>query len=101
MDNTNLIVMTEVKTIPERQAAVWEAMAEIAQAARSYPGCIEYHILQSEKDPAVTINYERWASEAEHDAFMKSPDVAKFVEAIDISNSFIGNPGPVSYKVMA
>lgn len=47
------------------------------------------------------INYERWASEAEHDAFMKSQDVVAFIEAIDMANSLIGNPGPVSYKIMA
>lgn len=101
MDSTNLIVMTEVKTIPERQARVWKAMVEVAVAAREYAGCIEYCVFQSEKDPAVTINYERWASEAERDAFMDSPAVAAFVDAIDMNNSFVGNPGPVSYKIMA
>lgn len=100
MDKQIIIVMTEVKTIPERQAPVWEAMIKVAQAARTYPGCIEYLILQSEKDPSVTINYEQWASEAEHSAFMKSADVAAFVEAIDMDNSFVGNPGPVNYKVL-
>lgn len=101
MDDATLIVLTEVETIPERQDQVWKAMAKVARAARKYPGCIEYNILQSETDHAITINYERWASEAERNVFMESEDVAAFVEAIDIPNSFIGNPGPVTYKIMA
>ena len=101
MNDATLVVMTEVKTKPDRQAPVWKAMAVVAQAARKYPGCIEYQILQSEKDPAITINYERWASEEAYNAFMESEDVASFVEAIDIPNSFIGNPGPVTYKIVA
>jgi quinol monooxygenase YgiN len=101
MNHTSFIVMTEVTTKPERQAAVWKAMTEIAEVARGQAGCIEYQILQSAENPAVTVNYERWASEAEHAAFMESAAVAAFVEAIDIPNSFIGNPGPVTYKIMA
>ena len=101
MNNGHLIVMTEVSTKPERQVAVWKAMAEIAQIAREQTGCIEYQILQDVRDQATTINYEHWASETERNAFMDSPAVAVFVEAIDIDNSFVGNPGPVSYKVMA
>lgn len=99
MDNQIVIVMTEVKTIPERQATIWRAMTEVAHAAQNYAGCIEYQILQSEKDPAITINYERWASEEERNAFMESEDVAAFVEAISIPNSFIGNPVPATYKI--
>lgn len=100
MNKQIVIIMTEVKTIPERQAPVWKAMVKVARAARTYPGCIEYRILQSEKDPSVTINYERWASEEDHSAFMKSADVAAFVDAIDMDNSFVGNPGPVNYTIM-
>jgi quinol monooxygenase YgiN len=101
MSDEHLIVMTEVTTKPERQAKVWEAMATIAQVAREQAGCIEYCILQSAEDPAVTINYERWTSEEARDVFMASAAVATFVEAIDIPNSFIGNPGPVTYKIKA
>jgi len=99
MNDAFITVMTEVTTKPERQAGVWQALATVAQAAREQTGCIEYYIFQSANDPAVTINYERWASEAERNAFMAGPAVATFVAAID--DAFIGNPGPVTYTVMA
>lgn len=38
MNDTNLIVITEVKTKPERQAPVWSAMAEIAQGGAGIYG---------------------------------------------------------------
>lgn len=98
MSNTDLIVMTTVKTRPGKEQEVLEASLAVAQAARTQEGCVDYRILRSTEDPAVTINFERWSSEKERDAFNAGPDVEKFITAV--SGSFADSPQPVSYQAM-
>lgn len=98
MSNSDIIVITTVKTMLGKEQDVLQASLEVAKAARAQSGCVDYRILRSIEDPATTLNFERWSSEAERDTFNAGPDVARFIAAV--SGAFSESPQPVSYQVM-
>jgi quinol monooxygenase YgiN len=96
MSNSNLVVMTTSKIKPEKEKEVHQALRDVAKAARAQSGCIDYRIVRSAEDSAVTINFELWSSKEERDAFLAGPDVKKFIVAV--SGGFAESPQPVSYQ---
>lgn len=98
MEYSNLITMTTAKAKPGKEKVVQQASREVAKAARTQSGCVEYRILHSAEDDAITINFERWASKEERDAFLAGPDVKKFASAV--SDAFAESPQPVSYEIL-
>jgi quinol monooxygenase YgiN len=98
MSNSDIIVMTTVKTKPGKEQDVLQASLDVAKAARTQSGCVDYRILRSAEDAALTINFERWSSKEERDAFNAGPDVEKFIAAV--SGAFAESPQPVSYQAM-
>lgn len=81
---------------PEKLQEVQQALNDVAKAARTQPGCIDYRIFSSTEDSATTVNFERWSSEEERDAFNAGPDVKKFIAAV--TGNFAESPQPVSYR---
>ncbi|MCW9708323.1 putative quinol monooxygenase [Fodinibius salsisoli] len=98
MDHSNLVTMTTAEARPEKKEIVQKALREVAQAARAQTGCIAYRIFRSAENPAVTVNFERWASKEERDAFLGGPDVKKFASAV--SDAFVEPPQPMSYEIL-
>lgn len=99
MSTSTLVVMTEATAKPGKEQEVQRALHDVAQAARSQRGCIDYRVFRSAEDPAVTINFEQWSSEAERNTFLDGPDVEKFAAAV--SGAFAESPQPVSYQELA
>jgi quinol monooxygenase YgiN len=99
MRNTDLVVMTQATAKPEHEPAVTTALRDVAAAARTHAGSVEYRLLRSATDPASTITFERWSSKAERDAFLGSPAVKTFVGAV--TGAFAETPQPVSYEEVA
>lgn len=98
MKNSDFIVMTTAETKPEKEKAVQQALRDVAKAARAQPGCIEYSVFRSAENPAVTVNFERWASKEERDTFLAGADVKKFASAV--SGAFVESPQPVTYEIL-
>lgn len=98
MKNSDLVVMTTAEAKPGKENSVQQALRDVAKAARSQPGCLEYSILRSAENPAVTFNVERWASKAERDTFLAGADVKKFASAV--SGAFVKSPQPISYEIL-
>ena len=96
MENSNHVIITKAKTKPEKEKKVQQALRDVAKAARAQPGCIEYRVFRSDENPAVTVNFEQWASKAERDTFLAGKDVKNFVSAV--SGAFVESPQPVSLK---
>ena len=96
MSNSNLVVMTPAKAKPGKEQAVLRALGDVAKAGRIQSGCVEYRSFCSAEDSAVTVNFERWSSKEERDAFLAGPDVKKFIAAI--TGAFVESPQPVSYR---
>jgi quinol monooxygenase YgiN len=98
MENTDIVFMTTARSRLGREAEVQRALRDVAQAARAQPGCVEYLILRSAAEPAVTINAERWETEAQREAFLAGPAVETFSSAV--SGAFAEPPQPMSYRVL-
>lgn len=95
MKNSDLVVITTAETKPGKEKTVQQALHEVANAARKQSGCIEYDILRSKENPAVTVNFERWTSKEERDTFLAGAEVKRFATAV--SGAFVESPQPVSY----
>lgn len=98
MKNSDLVVITTAEAKPEKQKNVQQALHDVAKAARVQSDCIEYKIFRSVENPAVTINFERWASKIERDTFLAGLDVKKF--ASSVSGAFVESPQPKSYEIL-
>lgn len=98
MKSSDLVVMTTAEAKPGKEKTVQQALYDVAKAARAQTGCIEYSIIRSAENPAVTVNFERWASKAERDAFLAGTDVKKFASAV--SGAFVESPQPESYEIL-
>ncbi|SHG31356.1 Quinol monooxygenase YgiN [Fodinibius roseus] len=98
MKNSDLVIMTTAEAKPGKQKTVQQALRDVAKAARSQSGCIEYNVFRSAENPAVTVNFERWGSKEERDTFLASEDVKKFASAV--SDGFVESPQPVSYEIL-
>lgn len=98
MKNSDFVVTTSAEAKPENVETVQRALRDVAKAARAQPGCIEYSILRSTENPAVTVNFERWASKAERSTFLAGDDVKEF--ASTVSGTFVESPQPISYEVL-
>lgn len=96
MKDSNLIFMTKAEAKPEKHKIVQQALNDVAKAARTKYGCIEYSVFRSAENPAVTVNFERWVSKEERNNFLAGPDVKKF--ASDVSNAFVESPQPISFE---
>ncbi len=98
MKNSDLVIMTTAEAKPGKEKNVQQALRDVAKAARAQPGCIEYSILRSVENSAVTVNFERWDSKEERDAFFAAADVKKFASAV--SGAFVESPQPVWYEIL-
>jgi len=96
MRNSDLVVMTAAQAKQGKEQEVHRALRDVAKAARTQSGCVEYRSFRSAENSATTINFERWSSKEERDAFLAGPDVKKFVAAI--TDAFVESPQPVSYQ---
>ena len=98
MKNSDVIWMTAAKARPGKEEQVRQALRDVARAARTQPGCVEYQVVRSAEDPAVTVNVERWESNEHRDAFLDGPEVETFASAI--AGAFAESPQPLSYAVL-
>ena len=98
MKDSDLVVMTTAEAKPGKEKSVQQALRDVAKAARAQSGCIEYRVFRSAENPAVTVNFERWTSKAERDAFLAGAAVKKFASAV--SDAFAESPQPTSYEIL-
>jgi quinol monooxygenase YgiN len=90
--------MTSAAAKPGLEAKVGDALRDVARAALGHPGCIDYAVVRSEMEPNVTICVERWATNAQREAFLRSDAVKTFVTAI--TGAFLESPKPAAYSVL-
>lgn len=98
MKNSDLIITTTAEAKPGKENIVHQALCDVAKAARVQSGCIEYSIFRSMENPAVTVNFERWASKEERNTFLASTDVKNFASAV--SGAFVESPKPITYEIL-
>lgn len=79
-ENATLRVIATIPINPERAAEAAPALAELAAASRNDSGCLGYEVFESAAAPGVFVTVEEWADQADLDAHMGQPHVAKAFE---------------------
>jgi quinol monooxygenase YgiN len=79
-ESTTLRVVATIPIDPERAAEAAPALAELAAASRGDQGCLGYEVYASAAAPGVFVTVEEWAGQADLDAHMGQPHVAKAFE---------------------
>src|SRR5699024_12553313 len=96
--NYYMVNKTTAEDKPGKEIKVRQAICDVARAARAQLGCIEYTVLRSAENPAITVNFERWVSKANRDIFLAGADVKEFASAVSVA--FVESPQPVSYEIL-
>lgn len=78
----SLHVVAQIPTNPEMGDAVRAGLAELASATQSEDGCLAYTAYESAVAPGVFITVEEWRSQADLDAHMTTPHIAKAFEVL-------------------
>lgn len=80
-----------VATIPIRPDAAETArphLLELAEATRAEEGCLSYELAESAAVPGTFVTVERWRDQADLDAHLRTPHVAKAFEVL--TSSLVG-----------
>jgi quinol monooxygenase YgiN len=94
----DLIVIASAKAKPGKEAALEEALREVAVPTRVQKGCVSFSLYHSTDDPTVIIGYERWASEKEHEQHLRGNHVQILMSKM---NEILSEPPKIlSYKVI-
>jgi quinol monooxygenase YgiN len=65
----------------ERQVAA--ALREVEGPTRQEPGCLDYGIFRSVREPRLFYVHSRWIDEAAFDAHAARPHTLRFVERVE------------------
>ena len=74
MPDIDVVALITAK--PGSEDAVREALSELVEPTRDEEGCINYHLTVSAADPTVFVTVERWRSQEDLDAHMRTPHIA-------------------------
>ncbi len=81
-DGQALRVVATIPTDPEQGDAVRAGLAELVAATQAEEGCLAYDAFESSAAPGVFVTIESWRNQADLDAHMTTPHVAKAFEAL-------------------
>jgi quinol monooxygenase YgiN len=97
---SDLNVVAVLKAKPGFEDALESALNELVTPTRAEAGCVTYELFRSAADTTTFITVERWLSQADLDAHMETPHVARALQAA--GDALDGAPGihpltPVSH----
>lgn len=64
-----IIVSGWLRVLPDQRQAYLDGCRPVVEAARSAPGCIEFHLGADPLDPERIVVFEQWASAAHVEDF--------------------------------
>lgn len=79
---SELRVVATIPTRPDAAEAVRAGLAELVAATRQEDGCLAYEAFESTAQPGVYVTVETWRSQADLDAHMTTPHIAKAFEVL-------------------
>ena len=79
---TELRVVATIPTDPAAGDAVRAGIAELVEATRQEEGCLAYDAFESSATPGVFVTIESWRGQADLDAHMATPHIAKAFEVL-------------------
>ena len=68
---------------PGNEAAVADALLEVAAASREEPGCLTLQDFQSLRDPQLFYVHSRWKDEAAFENHAQLPHTVRFIERVE------------------
>lgn len=77
-----LQVVALIPTRPESRDAIVAGLAELVEATRAEEGCLSYTAYESGAEPGMMVTVESWRSQADLDAHMKTPHIAKAFDVL-------------------
>lgn len=78
----HLHVVATIPTKPEAVEAVRAGIAELVAATREEEGCVAYDAFESASAPGTFVTIEVWRAQADLDAHMQTPHIAKAFEVL-------------------
>lgn len=77
-----LHVVATIPTDPAASDAVRAGLAELVAATRAEEGCLDYAAYESGAVPGLYVTVETWRAQADLDAHMETPHIAKAFETL-------------------
>lgn len=74
MSDLNVVALLKAK--PGSEQIVQDALATLVEPTLAEDGCLAYELHVSAADPATFVTIERWRSQDDLDAHMKTPHIA-------------------------
>ena len=68
---------------PGQEAAVAEALLEVAAPSREEPGCLSLQDFQSIRDPQLFFVHSRWKDEAAFENHARLPHTVRFLQRVE------------------
>jgi quinol monooxygenase YgiN len=75
------------------EAAVEEVLREVMTPSQEEPGCLDFHLFRSMRDPRLFYIHSRWLDEA---AFQKHADLEHTVRFLKKVDALLDQPREVS-----
>jgi quinol monooxygenase YgiN len=65
------------------EAVVEAALREVMAASREEPGCLDFHIFRSMRDPRLFFIHSKWKDDAAFAEHAKLPHTVRFLQCVD------------------
>jgi quinol monooxygenase YgiN len=77
MSHQQVTLIATLRAKPGFERRLGELLLPMVEPSRAEPGCLNYDVHQSDRDPAVWVIYENWRSRADLDAHFQLPHFLK------------------------
>jgi quinol monooxygenase YgiN len=77
-----IFIFTRFHALPGSEAAVEQALREVAAPTSEEAGCVGIHVFRSIRDPRLFYIHSRWKDEAAFDLHASLPHTVRFIERV-------------------
>lgn len=95
---SDLVVIASATAKPGMEAALEQALRDVAGPTRAQPGCVDFHLLRAGGAPRTIVAFERWATPADHQRHLSGAHVQRLMQAM--TGILAEPPNIVSYEVL-
>jgi quinol monooxygenase YgiN len=90
-------VFVKLRAREGEERAVEEALREVLGPSREEPGCLDFHLFRSMRDPRLFFIHSRWVDEAAFQQHAVLPHTERFLKKVD---ALLDQPREVSRTQM-
>lgn len=82
-DRVERFVFVRLHAREGEEKAVEEALREVMGPSREEPGCLDFHLFRSLRDPRLFYIHSRWVDDAAFQAHAVLPHTERFLKKVD------------------